>query len=72
MNKLEVMMNKQEAIQSMREGNKITHHYFSPEEWITMKGNLVLTEDGYEMFLNEFFSYRTVPGWEDGYSIWNG
>lgn len=30
-------MTKAEAIQAMKEGKKVTHHLFSPDEWMTMR-----------------------------------
>jgi len=39
-------MTRQEAKQSMREGNKVTHTYFTPDEWVTMEGNEIVLEDG--------------------------
>ena len=42
----------------------------SPNEWMTIKaGNVLLLEDGCTCFIDEFFSYRTDPSWEDGYSL---
>ena len=35
-------MTKQEAIQAMREGKKVTHRWFSPNEWMTIKAGNVL------------------------------
>lgn len=59
-------MTKQEAIRAMRE----THRWFSPNEWMTIKaGNILLLEDECTCFIDEFFSYRTDPSWEDGYSL---
>ena len=31
-------MSKEEAIQAMQEGKKVTHSYFSKDEWMTMQG----------------------------------
>lgn len=33
-------MTKQEAIQAMREGKKVTHRYFSSDEWMGIKGEM--------------------------------
>ena len=62
-------MTKQEAIQSMREGNKLTHYYFSPEEWVTIENGKMLFEDGVRCDISEFWKYRTVSGWNTGWSI---
>ena len=62
-------MTKAEAIQAMREGNKVTHGYFSDHEYITMRGNVIFTEKGYSLWANEFWSYRTGDAWETGWSL---
>ena len=63
-------MTKQEAIQAMREGKKVTHRWFSPNEWITIiNNNTLLLEDGITISLERFFVYRTAPSWGDGYSL---
>lgn len=62
-------MTKTEAIAEMRKGVKVTHQYFSPEEWMTMKGNIIILEDGVQCDENEFWQWRNNKSWEDGYSI---
>lgn len=62
-------MTKQEAIQSMREGNKVTHRYFGNEEWITMEGNRIITEEGYSIWKDEFFKYRDDITWETDWEV---
>ena len=63
-------MTKQEAIEAMREGKKVTHRYFSSDEWMTIKaGNIITFEDGGSGFINEFFDDRIDSSWEEGYSL---
>ena len=38
-------MNKNEAIKAMQDGKKLTHNYFSKDEWMTMQGNRIILED---------------------------
>jgi hypothetical protein len=64
-------MNKAEAIQAMREGKKVTHRYFSQDEWMTMEGGQILLEDGVRCSQNQFWADRTSPEWEDGYSLFS-
>lgn len=65
-------MNKTEAILAMKSGKKVTHKYFSPDEWMTMIGNtIILFEDGVECEVDEFWSYRTQEYWDDGYSLFD-
>jgi hypothetical protein len=63
-------MTKQDAIKQMRDGKKLTHTHFMDSEWITMKGNLIITEDGHDISLAEFFLYRSNEGWETGWEIY--
>lgn len=62
-------MTKQEAIEQMENGVKITHDYFAYDEWMTIKNNRIITEDGYSHSKNEFWAYRTDERWDNGYSI---
>jgi hypothetical protein len=62
-------LTKQEAIQSMKEGKRVTHFFFSDNEWMTMDGDKIVTEEGYRHDANEFWSYRTGSQWDSGYSI---
>lgn len=61
-------MTKQEAIQLMKIGVKITHESFSENEWMTYVGVYIKTEDEHLHDPNEFWSYRKGPNWEEGYS----
>ena len=62
-------MNKKQAIKSMREGNKVTHTNFATGEWVTIKSSKIVFEDGMSMTQKEFWSDRTDPSWDDGYSL---
>ena len=63
------MMTKEVAIELMKQGTKITHHYFDKKEWMTMlsDGNILL-EDGVKCKPSDFWRDRTSPGWDDGYA----
>jgi hypothetical protein len=63
-------LTKQEAIKLMQEGKRITHRYFSADEWMTMNNKgYILLEDGVQCSLSEFFRWRTDETWNDGYSL---
>ena len=64
-------LTKHEAINLMRKGIKVSHEYFSDHEWMTMnlKGEIV-TEEGYTHDPSEFWSFRTMEGWNKGYRKW--
>lgn len=64
-------MTKENAIIEMKKGIKVTHRYFSSDEWITMKGNFTIqTEEGYSFPADEFWRYRNDIDWMDGWSIY--
>ena len=64
-------MNKQEAILAMQEGKKVTHRYFSPNEWMAMKDGMIVLEDGVICPPEEFWQWRTDAVWNDGYELFN-
>lgn len=39
-------MTREEAYKAMKNGEKITHQYFSSNEYYEMKGSQILAEDG--------------------------
>lgn len=63
-------MNKSEAIEAMKQGEKVTHRFFEPKEFITMKGSRIETEEGYSCPADEFWSYRTGLSWNLDWEIW--
>lgn len=60
-------MTKHEALEAMRSGEKVTHNLFTSDEWATMKGGVITTEDG--VIHPNFWAYKTKPCWETGWSI---
>jgi hypothetical protein len=66
-------MTKAEAIQSMKEGNKVTHRFFSPNEWMSSdaRGGQYTFEDGVKCSWFEFWQWRTDRYWLDGFSLFN-
>lgn len=64
-------MTKQEAINEMRNGVKITHERFSPDEWMTMDGFYIVLEDGVKCDDFEFWRWRKDESWNNGYSVYN-
>lgn len=63
-------MTKKEAIAQMMQGQKLTHRYFSDHEWITIKEGSLVTEEGYKVSIEEFFSYRYQIEWEEGWELY--
>jgi len=73
-------MTKDEAILAMREGKKVTHRYFTPDEFVYMDGkNISLNgndlyyffEDGVKVSATEFWKYRTDASFETDWEIYN-
>jgi hypothetical protein len=62
-------MTRTEAIQAMGEGRKITHRYFSDNEYVYLDGKYYITEDGCKHDPDVFWSLRSSESWDDGYSI---
>lgn len=47
-------MTFEEAKVLARQGIKMTHEYFTPNEYIIMKGNMIIFEDGIKIFADEW------------------
>lgn len=63
-------MTKAEAIQAMKAGKKVTHTYFSKNEWMKMNGNIEIEfEDGVKMEALDFWSIRNNTGWLNNFEI---
>lgn len=69
-------MIRAEAIQAMRDGDKVTHSYFSPEEYLFMEKEEVSSEDGVHWgYINDPRHFEgtcldpTDPEFYDGWSI---
>lgn len=63
---------KDEAVALMKQGKKLTHRYFSDDEWITMVGNIIRMELGQECWASEFWRDRQGAAWESDWSLYGG
>ena len=71
-------MTREEALQAMIDGEKVTHRFFSDNEYIYMKAQNIFTEEGYDMGTvhDEFWRMRgdNLDGyrqnWLEGWSIY--
>lgn len=63
-------MTKSEAIDAMKRGEKVTHRFFTPDEWMTIDNNEILLEDGVKCSIEEFFHFRKDQYWDDGWSLY--
>jgi hypothetical protein len=62
-------MNKVEAIAAMLRGEKVTHEWFTKDEWMTYEGGKIVLEDGVRCHPSEFWRWRTDDSWNNGYSL---
>ncbi len=63
-------MTRQEAIQAMIDGKRVTHRHFTSDEWITInKQGKFQFEDGVECSASEFWSHRTSEDWNTDWEI---
>ena len=62
-------MTRKDAIIAMREGKKVTHKYFTPEEWATQDHGLILLEDGVKCTAAEFWMDRQSKLFDDGWDL---
>ncbi len=58
-------MNREEALEAMKDGHKIMHEYFSPEEHFYMVNGNIIDESGYDW--NFLFFKRDM--YEKGWAI---
>ena len=65
-------MTKEEALQAMIDGHKVTHKYFTSDEYIYMIAQNIWTEDGFNCgTVNEaFWQQRDGENWETGWSLY--
>lgn len=64
-------MTKDEALEKMKQGFKVSNQYFTSDEFLYMKENgVIMSEDGYN-FNDWFFNIRSGEEWKlDGWSVY--
>lgn len=50
-------------------GAKLTHRYFSSNEWVMLEGNKFIFEDGVKISQADFWDNRNGSGWETDWSV---
>lgn len=60
-------MDLQEAKEKAQKGIKVTHEYFSNTEYMTMRGNQIVFEDGVKIFFDEWTKGKDwlKDGWSE-------
>jgi len=58
-------MTFEEAKEQARKGVKVTHQYFADNEYLTMKGNMIVFEDGVKIFADDWSKDKNylLDGW---------
>jgi hypothetical protein len=64
-----MFLSKEEAIEAMKGGAKVSHRCFTEEEWMKWDAGYIVFEDGCQCTITEFFRIRTGEAWADGYRI---
>ena len=64
-------MTREQALTAMMEGNKITHRYFSKDEYYEMKRHTILAEDGVTIPVHSFQKVIIISVRMDGKFIMN-
>lgn len=59
-------MNFEEAQALARQGVKVTHRYFTEDEYMTMEGNTIIFEDGVRIDVNKWSEGKDYL--QDGWS----
>jgi hypothetical protein len=64
-------LTKDEAIEAMLKGKKVTHLYFTDNEWTKLNGSFEIEfEDGVKINVDDFWKDRKMEGWQTGWSIY--
>lgn len=64
-------MSKEEAIQAMMNGKKVTHRFFLSDEWMTMRDGMIVLEDEVICDFSEFWMWCTDVVWDSGYELFD-
>lgn len=54
---------------SRKTGDKITHRYFSDDEFIIVQGSQVRLTEGFTASVSEFMRWRTDETWNEDWEI---
>lgn len=62
-------ISKAQAKKLLAAGARLIHSNFSDTEWITQRGCMIITEEGYMIDQEIFWSDRSSSGWDYGWSV---
>lgn len=61
-------MNRTEAINALKEGKRLSHKRFTPEEWVEgSNSRFYVFEDGCRCPAAQFWKIRQSPGFDHGW-----
>lgn len=62
--RLKNKMNREQAAEKLTQGLQLKHHYFFEDEFIELRNDKILTEDGHD-FTEQFWNLKQFEeGWE--------
>ena len=64
-------VSKEEAYKLMEQGHKITHEYYTDEEYLCMKNGVIYDESGYRMGTKRDRFWAIDQRWESGWMTVN-
>ncbi len=64
-------MTKEDALIAMQNGKKVTHRYFTDNEYMYMENDMIFSEDGVHHKWSEFWDLRSSEDWETDWEIKN-
>ena len=63
-------MNIHEAQAALKQGKKLTHRYFTDDEWILQQGIYIICEDGAQIEAEGFWKYRVSADWFNDWRVY--
>ena len=62
-------LTRDEAVEALLRGKKLTHNYFADGEWVMMMGEFMLFEDSQTQSVDSFWNIKKGDSWNTGWSI---
>ena len=62
-------LTKDQALEMMRQGRKVAHNYYAPDEFIYMRGNRIYTEDGCDCGYPGDEFWAEIQKWPTGWKV---
>jgi hypothetical protein len=62
-------LTREEAVEALLSGKKLTHNYFTNNEWVMMMGDFMLFENNQTQSVDSFWNIRKNDWWNSGWNI---